>query len=245
MDDEQKAVNEDLEVENEIVESPPTEQEATQTEAPVEDAQEEVSDSPKEEKTKPVEKRIHKLVEEREREKAEKESLAKQVEDLTEQLSSKQEGLPQVPTVEPGSEITPEQYKEDLIRTAQSIAQLEVQRQRIIDTINKEAYESMQDHPELNPKSGPGVFDKELSETITEAVKAQVQANPTASVKKLVNNLMKPYRRAVDKQVAETTEAITKQVSESALRPSQVRGEEKPFEDLTPEEMEKKLGVVY
>lgn len=252
MVDEQQAESINLEAENKVVESPPTEKQAVPpTEEPKIETEEVKTEEPKvteeglkSSEAKPVEKRIHKLVDERNREREEKESLARQVEELTAQLSGQpQEFTPNYPAIEPGAEVTQDQYKADVVRTAQSIAQMEVNKERIVNNINKEAQESMTDHPELNPKSE--VFDKELSDTITESVRAQIQVNPTASVKKLVNNLMKPYRRSVEKKVAETTEAVVKQVSESALRPSQVKGQEKPFEELSIKEMENKIGVVY
>lgn len=194
---------------------------------------------------KPVEKRIHKLVDERDREKERAESLAKQVEDLVTQLSGgshKQDNNFQ-PTIEPGAEITPEQYQNDINRRADSIVQLRLEQNRVIDNINKETQESLREYPELDPASE--IFDKDLSDAITASVKAQVTANPTSSVKKLVTQLMKPYKKAVEKNVAAQTETITKQVAETALRPSQVKGEEKAFETLTIEEMEKQLGKVY
>lgn len=246
MVEEPTAENKTPVAETEVVESPPTEEKTVpQDEPKAQEPKVEVKEEGlKVTEPKPVEKRIHKLVDERDRIKEEKESLARQVEELTAQLSSQPQGvIPQSPTIEPGAEVTQEQYKADVVRTAQSIAQLEVQKERIIDRINKEAQESISDHPELNPKSE--VFDKELSDTITESVRAQIQVNPTASVKKLVNNLMKPYRKAVEKQVAENTTIVAKQVAETALRPSQVKAVEKPFAELSEKEMEEKLGVTY
>lgn len=252
MVDEQQAENVTPVADTEVVESPPTEEktvppteevkvETEKVETPATEVKEE---GQKVTEPKPVEKRIHKLVDERDRIREEKESLARQVEDLTARLSSQpREFTPNYPTVEPGAEITREQYEADVIRKAHDAAFLEVQKERVIDKINKEAQESMATHPELDPKSE--VFDKDLSDTITESVRAQIQVNPTASVKTLVNRLMKPYRRSVEKQVAETTATVAKQAAESALRPSQVKTTEKPFEELTPQEMEKKLGVVY
>jgi len=251
-----KAETEVAEEENSVIDSQPIEQEATpeveepKTEETVQAESEETKEpEPQREvqksELKPVEKRIHKLVDERDQERARADSLSQQVDDLLARLNESTPAVtpPSPFTVEPGSEVTPEQYKEDVVRTAQSIAQLEVQKQRIVDTIQKESHELMQTYPVLNPDSD--AYDKELSDMITEAVKAQIQVNPTASVKKLGEKLMKPYTRAVEKKVAETAETITKQVSESALRPTQVKPGEKPFEDLSIPEMEEKLGKVY
>ena len=56
--------------------------------------------------------------------------------------------------------------------------------------------------------------------------------------------MMKPYKRAVTKQVGQVTENIAKQVSETATRPTGVASSEKKFEELSLEEMEEKLGTV-
>lgn len=252
MDEEQQAVNENLVADTEVVESPPTEQKTVQ---PTEEAKVEPAENANETKVtevkeegqkvteKPVERRIHKLVEERNRERDEKESLAKQVEDLTTQLSGGQAITQYQPTIEPGAEVTQDQYKEDVVRTAQSIAQLEVAKERLIEKINKEALESMSENPELNPQHE--LFDKELSDTITDSVRAQIQINPNASVKTFVSRLMKPYRRSVEKKVAENQETIVRQASETAMRPSQVKTVEKSFSEFSEEEMEERLGVTY
>jgi len=244
-------------VENEAVvvsptESPTVKEEATaeipSTEiAPKEESEQvsEVNESEVELKpeVKPVEKRIHKLVDERDRERARAESLAKQVEDLTNQFTGQNQSFTTNPTtIEPGAEVTQEQYQADVARQADAIVQIRLNQERIVNNINKEALDSMTAHPELDPSSD--VFDKELSDTIVESVKAQIQVNPAASVKKLVNHMMKPYRRSIEQKVAETTETITKQVSESALRPSQVKTLDKPFDKLSTEEMEARLGTV-
>lgn len=244
MADEQDEVEKDVEAED-VTESPAVEEEAPE-ETPEETQEEseelEVESKPK--KVKPVEKRIHKLVDERNREKAKAESLAKQVEELTSKLTGEPQAvMPNVSTIEPGAEITPEQYRQDVARQAQAITQLELNKERIINRVNKEALEAEKAHPELDPTSD--VFDEDLSKTVTEVVRDQVLANPNASVKKLVDQMMKPYRKAIEKKVAEETETITKQVSETAARPSHVKTKEKSLDDMTVEELEEKLGFVY
>jgi hypothetical protein len=240
MDEEQKTITPEET-------TPPTEPSSANPEVEQAPSQEEPesqveSSQPEGAPVKPVEKRIHKLVDERDRERERAESLARQVEALTDQLSGQpQASMPQS-TLEPGAEITPEQYRADVARQAQAITQMELQKERIINRVNKEAMESMKAHPELDPSSDS--FDKELSDTVSETVKAQFLANPNASVTRLVNQMMKPYRKAVDKKVAQQTEVITKQASESAIRPSQVKVGETPFEKLSQKEMEEKLGIV-
>ena len=173
-------------------------------------------------------------------------SLAEKLEELTGAEASSPPPLgveAYQPQVQPGAEITPEQYKQDVVRTADSIATLRVKQESAINRINSEANEVVRSYPELDPESEK--FDKDLSETVTEAVEAYVKADPyNASVKKFVAKLMKPYKRAVTKGVGKVTETIAKQVSETATRPTSVAKSSKKFEELSLKEMEKKLGVV-
>ena len=147
------------------------------------------------------------------------------------------------PQVEPGAEISPDQYKQDVMRTADSIVQIRIKQQDAVNRINNEANTVVGKYPQLDPESNK--FDRELSDSVTAAVEASVRANPyKASPKKLVAKMMKPYNRAVTKQVGEVTENIAKQVSETATRPTGVASSEKKFEELSLKEMEKKLGTV-
>jgi hypothetical protein len=149
--------------------------------------------------------------------------------------------VPYTPTIEPGAEISPEQYKADVVRTAQAVAQLEVQRERALNRINTESQEAVRSNPELDPNSDR--FDKDLSETVYEATLAYVKSNPAGSVKDFVDKLMKPYRRSLDREVGQAEEKIAKQVSQAALRPTTVRAEEKRAEDKTIAELESELGL--
>jgi len=172
-------------------------------------------------------------------------SLAEKLEELTGQVDQQAEMQPPFePQVEPGSEISPDQYKQDVMRTADSLVQLRIKQQNAINRINSEAGEAIRKHPQLDPDSKK--FNKELSDSVTEAVEAHVRANPySASVKKFVDKLMKPYQRAVTNEVGKVTEKIAKQESETALRPTQHKATEKKFEELPIDQMEKKLGFVH
>ena len=140
-------------------------------------------------------------------------------------------------------EISPEQYQNDVLRAADGLVTLRIKQSEAVNRINTEASEVLRAYPELDPDSDS--FDKELSDSITEAVDAQVKVSPyTTSVKRVVDNMMKPYRRAVNKQVGKETENIARQVSQSALRPTSVKQPEKRVEDMSPRELEAELGIV-
>lgn len=141
------------------------------------------------------------------------------------------------------AEVTPEQYRQHVLQTASNMVDLKLKQSEAISRIDKESLEVMRAYPQLDPDSDK--FDKELSETISEAIEAQVKLNPySASVKKFADRLMKPFIKAVSNGVAQEKETITKQVSESALRPTAIRTPEKTAADLSIAELEAKLGIV-
>lgn len=152
---------------------------------------------------------------------------------------------PYTPQIEPGGEYSPDQFKQEVMKTADALVTLRVKQAEAIQRINTEATQVLRDYPELDPDSD--TFDSELSESVTEAVEAHVKANPySASVRKFAERLMKPYRRAVTKEVGKATENIAKQVSEAATRPTSVTAKGgKSAKDMTIDELEKELGVVY
>jgi len=169
-------------------------------------------------------------------------SLAEKIEELT-SSSGETERTQYQPQVEPGSEVSPDQYKQDVMRAADSLVQIRIKQQNAVNRINNEANDAIKEYPQLDPKSKE--YDRELSDSVTAAVEAHVRADPyKASVSKFVAKLMKPYNRAVTKQVGKVTENIAKQVSETATRPTSVASGEKKFEELSIKEMEKKLGMV-
>jgi len=177
----------------------------------------------------------------------EAEERAKSLAEKLGELTGSEEPLPlqgpYQPQVMPGEEISLDQYKQDVMRTADSLVQIRIKQQDAINRINNEANEVIKEYPQLDPDSKE--FDQELSDSVTAAVEAQVRANPyKASPKQLVAKMMKPYKRAVTKQVGQVTENIAKQVSETATRPTGVASSEKKFEELSIKEMEEKLGVV-
>lgn len=241
---ESPAAEESKEVEvdaTETNEELPPEQEGEEVEAEsTEDAEAEAAPESKGRKT--AESRIKELnakkkaAEEKAAEAEEKaESLADQVKKATTRPGQ------QTPDFQPPaeSEIT----YEELMKRQDALVQIRLAQQENIHRVQNEANEVIKNHPELDPDSE--VFDKELSESISQATMAKIQAEPTADLKGFVNSLMKPYKRSLEKQVEGQKETITKQVSEQAMRPSTVQEKEKPFSELSIEEMEKKLGTVY
>ena len=210
-------------------------------EAPIEEAAEaEPQEQPEEqEEQKGADQRIRELNHRAKVAEEQARSLQERVAELTQASSTEQ----YTPNVQPGEEITPERYTQDVTKTADSIVNLRMKQYEAETRIKSETDQVTKDYPQL--RKGSSDFDPELSDTITEAVEAHIRVNPySASVKKFVDKLMKPYKQAVDKEVGQATEKIAKQVSETALRPTSVRKQEKTANEKSIAELEAELGVV-
>lgn len=169
-------------------------------------------------------------------------SLEERIAELT-RPSAGQQASNYTPQVRPGAEVSVEDYQQDIMRTADALVSLRVKQSEAINRINNEASEVIRQFPELDPDSEG--FNKELSDTVTEATEAYIKADPySASVKGFVNKLMKPYQGAVTKEVGKAAEQVARQVSEAALRPTSIRKGEKNASEKSIAELEKELGVV-
>lgn len=157
---------------------------------------------------------------------------------------------PQAPVVQPGEEIDIAELNKriserevKMLQQANANATLMQKQSEAINRINAEANEVIRTYPELDPDSDN--FNKELSDSITEATEAYVKSSPySASVKGFVAKLMKPYQGAVNREVGKATENIAKQVSEAAIRPTSIRKEEKTAAEKSIAELEQELGIV-
>jgi hypothetical protein len=215
----------------------------TKEEVPAKDESEtkeetETVESPK----KGAESRIRELNAKAKAAEAKAQSLAQRIEEMTKVQDIPQANLPSF-YPEPGSEITTEKYEADVTRQADALITLRLKQQEKISEIKSESQEAVRTYPELDPKSES--FNGDLSNVVTKSVEAQLRGNPyNTSVKGLVDELMKPYKRAVAKEVGKASENIAKQVSETALRPNNVKTPNKGAGEKTIEELEKELGVI-
>lgn len=216
--------------------------------AEVETAKEEAAPEQDNEKhidKKGAEYRIRELNEKAKAAEAKADSLAKQIEQLTTNSQPQQswDQLNQpLPTDESG-QVDAAEFEKRILAKAQAIAELQTARTQHIERVNREAAKVMEEYSVLNPDSDS--YDPELSDSVAKASLAFVRQNPTDSLKKFVDGLMKPYTRSISKQVGGMQEIITKQAAETALRPSSAPKSEKRFEDLSLKEMEERLGKVY
>lgn len=250
-----------VEEENNLDATPAAEEEAseevseTKTES-AEEVVEEEKETGDSSKKKGYSQRVRQLNEKAKKAEEKAQSLEEKLAELTtpveSQVGQTQPQAPQnEPIVKPGEEISAGELdkriraREDrILQRADALAEMRSKQLSAVTRINNEASEVLRIHPELDPESE--VFDKELSESITEATEAYVRNNPySASVKNFVAKQMKPFKRAVAKEAGQVTENVAKQASETALRPVSVKSGDKKFEDLTEAEMEEKLGIVY
>lgn len=206
-------------------------------------------------KKKGYSQRVRELVKQRNEEKARAQSLAERLAALTQGSMEPQVSFPSQPVIgpiaRPGEELDAEELErrvqareQQTLQKADALAILRTKQQDAINRINREADEALKAYPELDPESKD--FDEELSESVTAAVEAHIRANPYgASVKNFVGRLMKPYKRAVTREIGEATGNLAKQVSEAALRPTSIKPKEKSADEKTAKELEEELGVVY
>jgi hypothetical protein len=186
--------------------------------------------------------RVRELSHEKNQERARADSLEKKIAELRSQLGSGT-NVPYTPQVQPGQEVSPEQYNNDVQRYASSIVDLKMQQERILNRLDKEATDAIREYPELDPDIKNEKFNSELSEVITTAALSYAKTNPLDSLKLFIDKMMKPYNKAVIREVGEERENLAKQVSQSAVRPTSIRGNEKKAAEKSIAELEAELGV--
>jgi hypothetical protein len=249
---------------SEEVTEPETKAELTEeVETKEEVAETEGEPKPEKEPRKGFSKRVRELnakakAEEKARQEAEEK--AKSLEQTVAELTGSEEPQagfqptqappPDEPLIKPGEEIDALELdrrlkarEQKVIQRTDALIQLRGKQQETVNRINQETSEVVREYPQLDPSSDS--FDEDLSGVVTEAVETLIRSNPyNASVKTFVGKLMKPYQRSVTKEVGKVTEDLAKQSSQSALKPSSIRKGDKSAEDMTPAELEKKLGIV-
>lgn len=244
-----KIVEETKQALNETATEAPVTTPVTETEAPkgeVKEKAEVATEAPTETTTeegsnKTANARIRELNAKAKAAEEKSKSLSEQIAELT---RSVEPGATQQyqPQIQPGTEVSREQYENDVAQRADALVQLRMKQKEVLDNVNNESREAVKTYPQLDPSSEE--FDKELSESISTATMAMISRTPTASVKKFVSSLMKPYLRSVGREVGKAQGEMAKQVTQTALRPTTVKAKEKAFHEKSLKEMEETLGVV-
>jgi hypothetical protein len=217
-------------VEEQTAEETPTE--AQEAEATVEQVEEETDQQVK----KGAQKRIRELS-------GEVKSLRQRLGEITGQDDNNPPAFQPQTSVDLDGEVTPEQYRQHILQQADTVVQLRIKQSEALSRIDKESQEVMSKYPQLDPDSDG--FDPDLNVSIMEAIESSVKLNPySTSVKSIADKMMKPYLKAVSNGVEQEKATITKQVAETALRPTSVRKAEKSMDEMSIAEMEAKLGIV-
>lgn len=239
MDEEEQAIN--AKAEGDSLSEPPTEEpnqpEVNEESVPPEKTEQSTEETETEgvKKVKGAEKRIHKLVDERDEYRRQVDDLSSKLAELTAQPDT-QGAYPQEYQSESGE-------RELTIDDLRTIARLEVEKERTIARINQEAREAQKFYPELDKKSD--AFDPEVNEAVTTAVWLEIQRDPGKSVTELTDKYMKPYLKAAERAVGREKEALARQVSESTLRPSNIKAEGKKLHEKSIAELEQELEMIY
>lgn len=258
LDEDNQALNDTVEVENNETTTPVVEEQAT---GEVEEDNDLSADESESETTETVEgskkgfnNRVRELNERAKKAEAEAESLAQKLAALTGADNANGYGfdMPRVldePIVQAGEEIDALELdrrlrmrEQRILQQADALSTLRTKQNDAVNRINNEAQAVLKKYPQLDPSSDK--FNKELSDAITEATDVHVKNAPyTASVTKFVDKMMRPYIGAVSKEVGSMTSSIAKQVSQSAMRPTSVRTQERPASEKSIAELEAELGV--
>lgn len=256
------ALNENVEIENNAIDTPSIEQTTEEVVDTPSEATEATADEATQEETNETEGSSHKGENYRIRElNAAKKAAEERANALEERMANMVGGVPNnggynlpqqnlEPIINPGEEIDAVEFdrrlkarEENILQRADALVQLRTKQSEAIGRITGETQEVIREFPELDPKSDS--FNKELSDAITEATEAYVSKNPySASVKQFVAKMMKPYKGAVSKEVGQVKETLAKQVSQSAIRPTSIKQIEKTAREKTIAELENELGVV-
>ena len=248
MDDQDKALNQEGEIDT-TQSTTPVEEETTEVQEE-EASPETTEESTKKETKKGYSQRVRELNQRAKEAETKAQSLEEKLAEMTASLKPG-DNIPNfdplTPLVKPGEELTAEELnsrqverEKELMKRQSQISYLQSQQVTTLDRINREAKESVKKYSELDPNSEN--FDRELSETLTEAAEAYVRANPQKSLETFVDKQMKFYKRAASREAKVESEEIAKQADQSAVRPSAAKSEDKKFEYKTIEEMEATLG---
>lgn len=240
MDDQDMALNQEAEVETAVDATPAFEEQTATDIQSVEDSE------PKKGYTARVSEAVNRAKQAEQEARSLRAKLA-EVTGQQGQMADLPPYQPLKPLINPGEEVTIEEINQrqflrdqELLQRAAQMSSLQAQQAMAIDRVNREARELTKKYAELDPNSDS--WNPELSETVVEAAEAYVRANPTRSLEEFVDKQMRLYKRAATREAKAEQAEISRQSSQSAIRPTTTKPVDKKFEELSIEEMEAKLG---
>lgn len=134
-------------------------------------------------------------------------------------------------------EISEEDYKRDVIQTADYIIRARLGQFEKSNEIKTDLKDVESKYPELNPDSSE--YSEEMSNKLSKLFEAQLRAAPGTRLKTFVTDIMSLRKSGEEKGKAEVTAKVVEQKAEEAVSPSEVAPPaEKSFEEMTLEEKE-------
>jgi hypothetical protein len=167
---------------------------------------------------------------------------------------------PQFPTYQPGEEIAPERLQADVVQTAQAIANLTVEQrlgqERAAQNVERDTEVLPTKYSELDPDSSD--FSPELDKAITEEFQERafrvtgyrqdgqpiIVLDPSVRLADIAKRSVEMVRAVATKSSANMRNALAQSADTNAIKPQAESKVEKPFEELSIQEMEAKLGTV-
>lgn len=142
-------------------------------------------------------------------------------------------------------ELSPDDYKRDVLTTADSLVQTRLAQARRLDAKENEIKSDLntiqQKYEILNPDSSK--YDEGLSSKMADLFQVQLRANPNVKLSDFVDTVMEVRQAGKKEGEDEVSAKLVEQKSEEALSPSEpeVESLQKPFESMSLDEKEKYL----
>lgn len=157
-------------------------------------------------------------------------------------------GLPpwEVPQAQPGSEITPEQYQQDVVGAANTLTDIKLrqftQNLARVDGFKDDLHYVEAKYDVLNPDK-PDAYDKSAAKKITELYQKASAGDPSLRLKDFVDNIMSFRQEGRNEGMKEITPKVLRQQAEGAIPPSTPTG--KRSGDVNPDNMTDKEMEQY
>jgi hypothetical protein len=223
-------------VEDNSLDTSPVDEQETSQEVETEETQ--VSEEPTESERKPTraERRIRELSEQ-----------VRQYRDQPNQYDLGYE-QPPYPAVNPGEELTPEQYQQHVVQAANSIAQLQTQQQiqqlEAKMNLDRDIEVAEAKYPELHPETGNQRLIEKIEKRYQREAFRNNQLDPSVRLSDIVAEEVEFARAYAESASAQTKTAVAQLKDETAVRPGASNSVEKSAKDMSIEEMEAKFGIV-
>lgn len=240
-DNPQDQAQNDVAVEDNSPDTSPVEEQTTSVETDGEAEQAPINE-PAADETEPerkptrAERRIRDLVDENKR-------LSEQSNQLPQSFQA-----PPVPVLQPGEEISQEDYQAHVVQAADAIAGLRTQQQiqnlkaemqleRDVEILPKEYPQLDENSPEYNP-----VLIEKIEKAYKERAFRNGQVDPSVRLADVAKDFVEVAQSAANKSSADMKNAVARTADESALPPNSSVKADKPFAEKSIEEMEAELG---